>query len=351
MRLCLLANAASLHTRRWATYFSDRGYEVMVLSLSDGEIAGVPVECVGPDPRKLGRLAYLLAVPGVRRAIRKYRPDVLHAHYAGGYGLVGALAGFHPLVISAWGSDVLVVPHAERVLKGLIRKCLDSADLITSVAEHMSASMRAMGITGRIVTLTYGADTEVFRPRPESAWTPTGLIVSTRHLEPIYNLGLLVEALPAVFAGAPSARVVIIGEGSAREQLERRIYELNVKDRVEFAGRLKATEIADYLSRADVYISTSLSDGNSISLQEAMACGAFPVVTDIPANREWIVNGRNGFLVDTQNPADLTEKILAGVRHPQIRRSAANLNRELVCGKGSWKTAMERMEKEYFAVA
>ena len=217
MKLCLLANATCIHTRRWAAHFSARGHEVVVLSLSAGEIPDVRVECVGPDPRKLGRVAYLLAVPAVRRAIRELKPDIVHAHYAGGYGLVGALTGFHPLVTSAWGSDVLLAPQSGLLMKWIIRMCVDRADLITSVADHMSDSMRALGISGRILTLTYGADRGVFRPRPENSWSSTGLIVSTRHLEPVYNLELLVEALPAVFAAAPSAKVVIIGEGGGTQ--------------------------------------------------------------------------------------------------------------------------------------
>ncbi len=351
MKLCLLANATCIHTRRWAAHFSARGHEVVVLSLSAGEIPDVRVECVGPDPRKLGRVAYLLAVPAVRRAIRELKPDIVHAHYAGGYGLVGALTGFHPLVTSAWGSDVLLAPQSGLLMKWIIRMCVDRADLITSVADHMSDSMRALGISGRILTLTYGADRGVFRPRPENSWSSTGLIVSTRHLEPVYNLELLVEALPAVFAAAPSAKVVIIGEGEERKQLELRVRELDLEGRVQFAGRLKDTEIAEYLSRADVYVSTSLSDGNSISLHEAMVCGAFPVVTDIPANREWILDGRNGFLVDTEDPQVLAEKILVGLKHQELRYAAADWNWKLVCQKASWKSAMAEMEKEYFALA
>lgn len=351
MKLCLLANAASIHTRRWATYFSEHGHDVTVLSLSAGSIPGVRVIRVGAEPPKIGRLAYLLAVPRVRRTIRQLRPDVVHAHYAGGYGLVGALSGFHPLVISAWGSDVLVVPRTEPIMKWLIRKCLDRADLITSVAEHMSVSMRAMGIAGRILTLTYGADTEVFRPRPESIWTSSGLIVSTRHMEPIYNVGALVEALPEIIAVVPSVRAVLIGDGSMRKQLEERTRELGLESHVEFKGRLTETEVAAWLSKADIYVSTSLSDGNSISLHEAMACGAFPVVSNIPANREWIDDGCNGFLVNAHDPADLAGKIVAGIRGSELRRTAAGLNRELACKKGSWKNSMGKMEEEYLAIA
>ncbi len=353
MKLCLLANARSIHTRRWASHLSRRGHDVTVLSLSEGEIPGATVRRVGPEPGTCGRLAYLFAVIPVRRTLKALKPDVVHAHYAGGYGFLGALAGWHPLIISAWGSDVLVVPGAEPFMKWVITRCLGQADLITSVATHMSASIRALGVTGRILTLPFGVDTDLFRPAngANGKLEAAPLIVSTRHLEPIYNVGLLIEALPEILSAFPSATVAILGDGSLRQELERRVRELGVERSVSFTGRVTEREIARYLSKAAICVSTSLSDGNNISLNEAMACGAFPVVTDIPANREWIENGRGGFLVDTKDPRDLANRVVEALRSPNVMSAAAELNWEVVRNRASWQASMTRVESEYCLVA
>ncbi len=357
MKLCLLANAVSIHTRRWATHFAAHGHEVTVVSLSDGEIPGVPVWKVGSDPATRGRLAYLLAVPEVRRALKTIDPDVVHAHYAGGYGLLGALAGRHPLVVSAWGSDVLVVPRAEPLMRWVITQCLNRADLVTSVAVHMTATMRALGVKGEILTNPLGVDTATFHPRSGKAAGPAQLeeasaplLVSTRHLEPIYNMGLLIEAMPEILLKHPGATAAILGGGSLRAELEARTRELGIAKSVTFVGRRTEIEVADYLSRADVYVSTSLSDGNNISLNEAMACGAFPVVTDIPANREWIEDGQTGYLVDVNDPGQLAARVVEALGKAELRQRAAERNWELVRQGASWKNAMMRMELEYAAV-
>jgi glycosyltransferase involved in cell wall biosynthesis len=99
-----------------------------------------------------------------------------------------------------------------------------------------------------------------------------------------------------------------------------------------------------------VFVSTSLSDGNNISLKEAMACGTFPVVTNIPVNREWIQQGLNGFLVDTLDPRDLANHVIEGIESPALRSSAADLNREHGQPKASWKAAMTLVEAEYQAL-
>ena len=351
MKLCYLANAGSVHTQRWATHFAQQGHDVTVLSLSNGHIPGVTVRCIGPEPSVFGRLAYLLAALPIRMAIAALNPDVVHAHYAGGYGLLGAVSGWRPLIVSAWGSDVLLIPRAEPLMKWVIRKCLGRADLITSVAVHMSASIRALGVTAKIIELPYGANTTIFYPReqPPISGAPP-LIVSTRNLEPVYNVGLLIQALPEIVAAFPAASVVIVGDGSMRAELERRSRDLGVEKIVSFTGRLTQPEIATLLSKADIYVSTSLSDGNSISLSEAMACGAFPVVTDIPANREWIEHGRGGFLAAAEGPGDLARQVIQGLRSPELRHRAAALNWDLVRQIGSWKQGMARMEAEYYAL-
>ena len=165
MKLCFLANAQSIHTKRWATYFSENGHDVTVLSLSKGEIPGVDVRLIGPEPKTFGRLAYLVAALPMRMALRVLKPDVLHSLYAGGYGLLGSLAGYHPFIVSTWGSDVLVVPQVEPRMARVIRRSLGRADLITSESAHMTASIRALGITRPILAITAGADTAIFHSR------------------------------------------------------------------------------------------------------------------------------------------------------------------------------------------
>jgi L-malate glycosyltransferase len=352
MRICYLANAASIHTQRWASHFARGGHEVTVASLTNATIDGVDVHWIGPDPNVRGRIAYLLAVPRLRRLLREIKPDVLHAHYAGGYGLTAALSGFHPLALTAWGSDVLILPRVSRLMRWLVQMALRRAQLVTSMADHMTAAIRGLGVPAeRVLTLPFGVDTSLFHPRrAQFSHALDGhplTIVSTRHLEPVYNVGLLIEAMPAIASAIPGVKLVLIGEGSERDRLQARVRELDLMRRVVFLGRKRPIEIAGYLSDADLFVSTSLSDGNNISLNEAMACGAFPIATDIPANREWIRHGVNGFLTDLHDPRTLAGLAIHALEHPEIRTQAAETNWEIIQRRGSWTTAMETMERHY----
>jgi len=349
MRICYLANAASIHTHRWATHFSRQGHDVTVVSLTDASIPGVNVRWMGVDPNMRGRIAYLLCLPRLRRSLRELKPDIVHAHYAGGYGLAAALAGFHPLVFTAWGSDVLILPQSSRLLRGLVKFALRRADLVTSMARHMTLAIGGLGVLReRLITLPFGVETSVFHPagRPPADHAAP-LIVSTRHLEPLYNVGLLIEALPGIAARFPAVKLVLLGDGSERERLQKRACALNMARRVVFLGRKRPEEVARRLWLADVFVSTSLSDGNNISLNEAMACGAFPVVTDIPANREWIRHGENGFLTDLHDPHMLANLVIQALERNSLRKAAAESNWKIVRQRGSWASAMETMEAQY----
>ncbi|MGA7237277.1 MAG: glycosyltransferase [Bryobacteraceae bacterium] len=350
MRICYLANAASIHTERWASHFGRRGHDVTVASLTNARIDGVDVRWIGPDPNVRGRVAYLLAVPRLRRLLREIKPDVVHAHYAGGYGLTAALSGFQPLALTAWGSDVLILPRASRLMRWLVQFALRRADLVTSMADHMTGAIHGLGVPKeRILTLPFGVDTNLFHSHAGCGGDPSGhpTIVSTRHLEPIYNVGLLIEAMPAIAAAVPHVKLLLIGDGSERVRLQARVRDLDLARRVVFLGRKRPIEIASYLSGADLFVSTSLSDGNNISLNEAMACGAFPIATDIPANREWIRHGENGFLTDLHDPRTLAGLAIQALERADVRAQAAEMNWEIIQRRGSWAAAMETMERHY----
>ena len=96
-------------------------------------------------------------------------------------------------------------------------------------------------------------------------------------------------------AEMPQAKFVIAGTGEQQAYLRELTHDLGVSNNTKFIGWVPRSELPKYLSSADVYVSSSLSDGTSNSLLEAMACGLAPIVTDIPANQTWIDDGKNGF--------------------------------------------------------
>jgi len=88
-----------------------------------------------------GNKGYFLNVPFARKLLRKIKPNLLHAHYASGYGTLGRFCGFHPYVLSVWGSDVYDFPYVLPLKMRLLQKNLRGADLIASTSHVMEKYM------------------------------------------------------------------------------------------------------------------------------------------------------------------------------------------------------------------
>ncbi|MDD1777246.1 MAG: glycosyltransferase family 4 protein [Candidatus Helarchaeota archaeon] len=145
----------------------------------------------------------------------------------------------------------------------------------------------------------------------------------------------------------PNMNFLIAGDGPERENLEREAYKLNMSSYLKFLGRIPHAEMPNLLSKVDIYISTSLYDGTSVSLLEAMGSGAFPIVTDIPANREWIINGQNGFLVPLDDEKYLANRIIDAIRNRGLLRKSQTENCLMVEQKAIWPECIKIVKNVY----
>jgi glycosyltransferase involved in cell wall biosynthesis len=209
-----------------------------------------------------------------------------------------------------------------------------------------------LGIKGKISIFPMGVDEvllEAGRKREANLTGRNFTILSNRNLLPIYNVSLLIRAIPMVINEEPEVRFLIAGEGSERENLEREARSLNIEKAVQFIGRIPHKDMADLLGRIDIYISTSLYDGTSVSLLEAMAAGAFPIVTNIPANREWIVEGENGFLFPENNEKILAKNIIEAIQNRTLLEKSRDKNLSIVEKKALWSVCIRKIKDIYQA--
>jgi glycosyltransferase involved in cell wall biosynthesis len=172
-------------------------------------------------------------------------------------------------------------------------------------------------------------------------------VLSNRNLHSIYNVSLLIRAIPLILKEEPELKFVIAGDGPERTKLENEAKRFNVNSSVKFLGRVPHEEMPDLLSNADIYVSTSLYDGTSVSLLEAMASGAFPIVTDIPANREWITTGQNGFLVPVDEEKCLANRIIDAIRNQALLEKSRMVNLSIVEEKALWLVIIEKIKRMY----
>lgn len=282
------------------------------------------------------------------------RCQLIHAHWAIPTGLIGALAASllrKPLMVTIHGSDFRLATDRSSVLKKIFLYVCKRAKHLHCVSGLMKKEIENLDVDGRKISafpmgieekfLGVGRDQKrYFSHRPIT-------IISNRNLLPIYNVSLLIRAIPVIIEEESRVRFLIAGDGPEREKLEREAKDLNVGDLVQFLGQVPHEAMPDLLSQADIYISTSLSDGTSVSLLEALAAGTFPVVTDIPSNREWISDGENGFLVPIDQEKYLADKIMEAIRNQDLFKRSREKNFCLIKEKALWPAIIAKTEEIY----
>jgi glycosyltransferase involved in cell wall biosynthesis len=144
--------------------------------------------------------------------------------------------------------------------------------------------------------------------------------------------------------------LVMAGDGSLRAALESLASRRLPAGRWRFVGRLEAREMAEWLGRADVYLSASRSDSTSLSLLEAMASGAVPVVSDIEGNREWVGDGQGARLFAPGDRDGLTRALDAALDDPDWRERARTLNRTVVERRADHARNMSEIERRFAAL-
>lgn len=353
MKILYLAGMNSIHSHRWANYFAKAGHEVRVLSFAR---TAQPVLSAIRYTEIVSHLPFPLSILSYRRAARKalydMKPDILHAHSAGVYGFVALLTGFHPFVLTAWGTDVLLNPRA-LLKRFVVKKILEEADLVTCDGDNTTDAMVRLGADPqKIKRILFGTDTEKFKPRPEVKRNSTPRVISIRSLEPVYDIDTLLRAARIVLGPFPHAEFVIAGDGSERARLEALAQELGLTNAVRFVGRISGEEAPLELAASDIYVSTSLSDsGLAASTAEAMATGLSVVVTDSGDNRKWVEEGKGGYVVPCQNSEALAEKLLSLLRNDEARRIFGAYNRRIIEERNNYSREMEKMGRLYEEVA
>lgn len=347
MRIATLSNAAVVHTRRWVEHLRGRGHEVRVWSLERGP-AELDARAL-PNPPLPGFLRYPLAVPALARGLRAFAPDLVDAHFVPNYGLMGALAGFRPLSVAAWGSDLLLAGGRDALQRARARFVLRRADLVIADADNLARAALALGARPATVrAIPWGVDRARFAPAPARE---SGLLLSTRMHEPVYDIPVILRAAAGVLARHPHAFLAIAGDGSLLPEHERLAASLLPAGRYRFLGRLAPADLALWLGRAEVYLSASLSDSTSLSLLEAMSAGAVPVVSDIEGNREWVADGEGARLFACGDAPALERALDAALADAAWRERARGRNAAVIAERGDWHRNFARIEAAFAALA
>lgn len=365
LRLAFVADPNSVHTRRWLAFFARRGHSIHLLEgygvgIREGLPDGVSVHRYSAlGGRRIRIVSLLQGRASLRRLLSRLEPDVLHAHYITRYGWQVRLSGFHPYVITPWGSDVYVTPRSSLRARLWSRAALRSANLVTVPSDSMRDAVSRMGARpDRIATVPFGVDTRIFSPGPPDSQLVERLrvdgrklVFSPRGIRRLYRHETVMDAVASlddvvVVMSARNAEAPYLAELRARAE------RAGIAKRMRIIEDIPEGELVSLYRMADVVVSVPDSDGFPSTVLEAMACGAPVVASDVPAVRSVLERFAPELIVRAGDAPALATALRRALQlSPDERALLGDRMRSYVIDEADYETNMLKMEGLYRVLA
>jgi glycosyltransferase involved in cell wall biosynthesis len=374
MRILYFSRDYTSHDHRFLSALAKTSHQILYLRLERGryslEEQPLPAEVElipwrgGQRPVQIKNSLGLLA--DLKRVIQEKKPDLIQAGPIQRSAFLAAFIGFRPLVSMSWGYDLLQDASRNTFWDWATRYTLRRSSALVGDCDTIRQLAIAYGMEAeRIVTFPWGIDLNHFSPadrfdgQPETLGENTFTLLSTRGWEPIYGTELIAQAFVKVAAHRPELRMVMLNSGSQAGVLlqifsngknirpDTNLDPSSPLPPVSFPGQIGYDDLPRFYQSADLYVSATHSDGTSISLLEAMACGCPVLVSDIPGNREWVEHDRNGWLFPDGDPDALANAILHAV---EVRSRLAQMGiaaRQVAEQRADWNRNFPNLFRAY----
>lgn len=351
MKICFLGDAGSIHTRRWIEFFRDTGNEVHLISFRNSDITGIKMYYMGDSiniDSDGGNASYLKKVFAIKKIIKEIKPDLINAHYLTSYGFIGSLVkGKIPFIVSTWGTDILVTPKKNKAYKLLTEFVLKKCDLVTSDSDYMSKEIiNLKADKDKVLTVPMGvslSDININNIKEDR----DKVFLSMRTLCENSNIEYILDAFKIVLEKYNDSKLIITNSGSTEKEVLNYIKKLGIEQSVDFKGFINRDQLFSLLNDGLAFISIPTSDSTSVTLLESMISGSFPIVSDLPANREWIEDGLNGLILSKLDVNELSKLMIRSIEDKELINSARKINKKIIEERAIWEDNMKIVVDSY----
>lgn len=361
MKILILSDAQSIHTKRWVSSLSGRGIKVVLFTIkpeSDNFYSEIGVKVYTFDlfayKNHSGILslfksisAHLKAVSYLKHVIKQETPDILHAHYATSYGLIAALSSFTPFFLSVWGSDVYEFPYKSKINRLAVKYILRRANYITSTSMAM-ALQTSKFTTKKIEVIPFGVNTDHFNDTPE--FKDGRFVIGTvKTLSHNYGIDLLIRSYKLFSDANPGIDSVleVVGDGPDREKLEILSAQLGIADKVIFRGYIDNHRLPEVYNSFDLAVFLSRRESFGVSAVEAASCGTPVIASATDGFKEVVEDGVTGVIVPLED-YEAAAKVMGELAHDVQRRGEmGRAARERVISMYDWNRNVSEMISLY----
>lgn len=358
MKVLLLADINSPHVRRWALGLSSKETEIAIFGFSAPKTnwykeAGIhyfnPIKFEVSREDSFRKIKYLALLKNLKDTIKIFKPDILHAHYATSYGLLGNLSNFHPFLVSLWGSDIYLFPKKSFIHKNILKYNLKNADLILSTS--MDMAKEASKYSSKEIEITpFGVDTDFFKPKSNKVQYEKLTIGIVKSLEYIYGIDILIQVFAILKKRYSYLQLQITGDGSQRSKLEELCIKMGLDQSVKFTGRKKAKDLVQSYQNIDIAVFPSRVESFGVAIAEASACGVPVVASNVGGIPEVVEDNVTGKLCRSESINDFVDSLDELIKDPELRQKMGEKGRLKIIEEYNQELCVRKMLQLYKSV-
>lgn len=337
-------------TYNLADHLARRGHEVHVITSHDAGLPEISEEngfyihrIARPKIRFIGIVAFWAKI---YLTIRKIKPDIVHSQSLRISIPAWAAQKYQkiPYVVWGQGSDIYLPGRFTRMTS---KPILQDADAVLALTEDMKQKMRKI-CDREVSVVPNGVDLERFKISSRGNKEGNAkTIVFVGRLHPVKGVQYLIEAMSIIHLETPDVKLVLVGDGVERSNLEELAERLELNGCIQFVGQVPQERIPQIMHQADVFALSSLSESFGIVNLEAMATGLPIVATNVGGIPDIVEERVNGYLVNAKSPDEIADRILILLQNDEMREEISANNKEKA-ELFTWDKVTGTVEKIYF---
>ena len=361
MKIILLSDANSVHTIKWVKSLCQQDFEVQLFSLFEPnkelsksyakynvKVSSANLKSKIKELREpnISKLKYILSFPILKKMIKKFKPDLIHAHYASSYGFLALLTGFRPFIVSVWGSDIYYFPEKNKINKYLINLLIKKPDTVCSTSFAMKQVIEKEYRRYDVDVIPFGIDIDSFFPIVKKKKKFT--VGTIKSIENHNGIDCLIDAASIVINNyKKDINFMIVGEGSLKNKMKKKAVDLKVDQKLKFVGFVDHKNVLKYYNDLSVFIAVSTRESFGVSILEASACEIPSITSNVGGLTEVNVNNVTGIVIEPNNPQKLAESIINLYENEKLRLKLGTGARKRVLEKYNWNSNLENMINIY----
>lgn len=355
MKICYLADLRSPHTKRWADYFlNEHKIDLITLKYKDSSnmfFTKNDYETMGVQVHEISKKMLLLSPLTIRSLLKKIAPDIIHAHFVTHYGFLGAISGFHPFVVSPWGSDIGRDVEQSKIFKFTVNYALRKADMVQCMDESFRQRViNLIGDSKSVRVIKEGINPSLFSPKKKKA-EKAEKVLCLRKSQPPYNVAVLLRAIPKIVKKCPRVKFLMLNSGVELNETKNLINKLGIKNNVFFIGVMRNETVPAILNDADIYVDTFYQREHGAGIGktalEAMSCELPVVLSNTTGVGLHIEHKHNGYIYNGDDSNSLADTIIELINNPELRTRIGENAREYIVTQQDFERNMKIMEEYY----